>query len=261
MQIHEYYNRPKTLLTPQFKEINGNYVKIHPNVRNPDYYFITQFTETLMFTGSALQNGSSPQRAQRSPERQLSPIHPSYRGSIPDEKELMGWGRSVSPNGEPARANAPYHFKENSRGRYFSPTRAQQLSPRGGNRGIKSPRRQMAHAADFRQFKRIENIESRYIFGETLGKGQFGVVKVCQHRDSGQTFAVKIINKKLIERSHIFVQLLQNELQILGEKSHPNIIRIVDLIEDDIYIYVVSELAQGGELFDRLAQANRFTEA
>jgi calcium/calmodulin-dependent protein kinase I len=72
---------------------------------------------------------------------------------------------------------------------------------------------------------------------------------------------VKIINKKLIERSHIFVQLLQNELQILGEKSHPNLIRIVDLIEDDIYIYVVSELAQGGELFDRLAQANRFTEA
>ena len=66
--------------------------------------------------------------------------------------------------------------------------------------------------ADYTAFKRIENIESKYAFGEILGKGQFGVVKVCQHRDSGKTFAVKIINKKLIERSHIFVQLLQNEL-------------------------------------------------
>lgn len=70
-----------------------------------------------------------------------------------------------------------------------------------------------------------------------------------------------MINKKLIERSHIFVQLLQNELQILGEKSHPNLIRIVDLVEDDLYIYVVSELAEGGELFDRLSQMSRFTES
>ena len=133
------------------------------------------------------------------------------------------------------------------------------LSPKGGNRG--SPRRQIAHAADYRQFKRIGDIKKRYAFGETLGKGQFGLVKVCQHRDSGQTFAAKIINKKLIQRSNIFVQLLQNELQILGEKSHPNLIRIIDLIEDDANIYVISELAQGGELFDRLSQMSRFTES
>lgn len=68
------------MMTPQFREINGDYIKIHASDKNPDYYFITQFTETLMFTASALQSGSYPQRAQRSPERQLSPIHPSIRG-------------------------------------------------------------------------------------------------------------------------------------------------------------------------------------
>jgi len=42
------------MLTPQFREINGDFIKIHGNDKNPDYYFITQFTETLMFTASAI---------------------------------------------------------------------------------------------------------------------------------------------------------------------------------------------------------------
>lgn len=55
--------------------------------------------------------------------------------------------------------------------------------------------------------------------------------------------------------------LLQNELSILGEKSHPNIIRIVDLIEDNENYYIVSEVVKGGELFKRLTKAQSFTEA
>jgi calcium-dependent protein kinase len=54
---------------------------------------------------------------------------------------------------------------------------------------------------------------------------------------------------------------LQNELSILGEKSHPNIIRIVDLIEDAENYYVVSELVKGGELFKRLTKVSSFTES
>ncbi len=55
--------------------------------------------------------------------------------------------------------------------------------------------------------------------------------------------------------------LLQNELSILGEKSHPNIIRIVDLIEDNENYYIVSEVVKGGELFKRLTKVQSFTEA
>ena len=57
------------------------------------------------------------------------------------------------------------------------------------------------------------------------------------------------------------MKLLKNELTILGEKSHPNIIRIVDLIEDDDNYYVVSELVKGGELFKRLTKLTVFTES
>lgn len=56
------------------------------------------------------------------------------------------------------------------------------------------------------------------------------------------------------------VQLLKNELSILGEKSHPNLIRIIELFEDAKNYYVVSEYVRGGELFQRLARVKQFTE-
>ena len=56
------------------------------------------------------------------------------------------------------------------------------------------------------------------------------------------------------------MQLLKNELGILGEKSHPNIIRIIELFEDNHNYYIVSELVKGGELFQRLSRIKYFTE-
>ena len=72
--------------------------------------------------------------------------------------------------------------------------------------------------------------------------------------------AIKIMAKEAIEKQQIYIQLLQNELSILGEKSHPNIIRIIDLVEDNKNYYIVSEVVKGGELFKRLTQVSTFTE-
>lgn len=69
-----------------------------------------------------------------------------------------------------------------------------------------------------------------------------------------------MIQKKAVETSKIMIQLLKNELQILGEKSHPNIIRIVELFEDQKNYYIISEYVKGGELFNRLAKVKFFTE-
>ena len=55
--------------------------------------------------------------------------------------------------------------------------------------------------------------------------------------------------------------LLENELSILGAQSHPKIISIVDLLEDNDYYYIVSELVEGGELLARLEKVESFTEA
>ena len=51
-----------------------------------------------------------------------------------------------------------------------------------------------------------------------------------------------------------------NELSILAEKSHPRLVRIAEIIEDEDHFYIVSEVLKGGELFDRLISLKSFTE-
>jgi serine/threonine protein kinase len=94
-----------------------------------------------------------------------------------------------------------------------------------------------------------------------LGQGAFGLVKLCMHQVTGKVFAIKIMKKSAIKKKKVYVELLNNELAILGEKSHPNLIRVIDLMEDDENYYVVSEVVKGGELFKRLTKINNFTES
>lgn len=82
-----------------------------------------------------------------------------------------------------------------------------------------------------------------------LGYGAFGTVRMCQHIDTRKSCAVKIISKKSVARRKIYLDLLMNELSILAEKSHPRIVRVVELIEDDEHYYIVTEVLKGGELF------------
>lgn len=51
---------------------------------------------------------------------------------------------------------------------------------------------------DYKKFKMINSIESKYQIGETLGQGAFGQVKRCVHIDTGSEFAIKIMQKTMI---------------------------------------------------------------
>lgn len=113
---------------------------------------------------------------------------------------------------------------------------------------------------DYKKFKLIKSIDTKYRIGAVLGTGAFGQVRRCTHLDTGTEFAIKIMKKEMVYKRKIYVKLLENELSILGSKSHPKIIRVVDLMEDEGNYYVVSELVEGGELFKRLQQLESFTE-
>jgi serine/threonine protein kinase len=105
---------------------------------------------------------------------------------------------------------------------------------------------------DYKKFKFIEKIEAKYTFGDYLGQGAFGKVCKCVLNDTGNQFAIKIMQKEMVKKRKVFLTLLENELSILGSKCHPKIIRIVDLLEDNSNYYIVSEIVEGGELFKRL---------
>jgi serine/threonine protein kinase len=48
---------------------------------------------------------------------------------------------------------------------------------------------------------------------------------------------------------------LQNEIMILKQVDHPNIVKLYDIYEDDKYFFLVMELMMGGEVSPNLASS------
>jgi serine/threonine protein kinase len=67
------------------------------------------------------------------------------------------------------------------------------------------------------------------------------VIKV-KSRKSGHFYAMKVVAKKLIENCHMKDQL-KNEVNIMSTLSHPRIIHLHTIFEDQKNIYFVLELA------------------
>ncbi|XP_024969745.1 calcium-dependent protein kinase 24-like [Cynara cardunculus var. scolymus] len=103
-------------------------------------------------------------------------------------------------------------------------------------------------------------IYRRYRFGKELGRGEFGVTYECQDKESGEKVACKKISKSRL-RTEIDVEDVRREVDIMRHlPSHPNIVRYKDVFEDKEAIYLVMELCEGGELFDRIVAKGHYTE-
>ena len=99
--------------------------------------------------------------------------------------------------------------------------------------------------------------KEKYTFGKTLGAGSFGIVRYARDNECGEEVAVKIILKKALKGNE---QVVIDELRLLLELSHPHIVGFRDWFESKDKFYIVTQLATGGELFDRIIQQGRFTE-
>jgi serine/threonine protein kinase len=94
------------------------------------------------------------------------------------------------------------------------------------------------------------NLFDFYEIKDTLGKGKFGLVKSAIHKKSGKKVAVKIMSKKEMTASD--VELQRREIEVLKMCQHPHIIRLLDIFENQDYIYIVMENLSGGDLFTYL---------
>ena len=79
-----------------------------------------------------------------------------------------------------------------------------------------------------------------YEMKEVIGKGKFGVVNLGIHKKTGQQVAIKILNKENIKTLED-KELVQIEIGILKLCHHPNIVRLLDHLENNDYIYIVTE--------------------
>jgi calcium-dependent protein kinase len=101
-------------------------------------------------------------------------------------------------------------------------------------------------------------LRDHYRIGKVLGNGAFGEVRMCIHRTTGAQRAVKVLRKSNMDEDE--KRMLFNEINILKELDHPNIVKMYEFFEDDKRYYLVQEICKGGELFDEIIARGKFTE-
>lgn len=96
-----------------------------------------------------------------------------------------------------------------------------------------------------------------YILSHTLGEGTTGKVKLAYHKETGQQVAIKIIPKISFDQRPDLQLKVQREIAIMRLVDHPNILKLIDVLESGRHLYIILEYAEQGELFDYLV-SNRF---
>jgi len=101
---------------------------------------------------------------------------------------------------------------------------------------------------------RYSNIEYDYhVDPHVLGVGHHGSVRKCIHRTSGEKYAVKSIRRSY--PSTIKASGLAREIRMLRRvQKHRNIVRLADVYEDEDYVHIITDICEGGELFDRISE-------
>lgn len=106
--------------------------------------------------------------------------------------------------------------------------------------------------------KSFLDFHQRYAITRHLGEGSYSTVKQVTLRKQGGVFACKIVDK--LSLSPVDRQALSHEVRVLASVRHPHIMRLHEVIEDDAKCYLVTELAESGDLFDRIVKQGRFPE-
>ncbi|CDQ57975.1 unnamed protein product [Oncorhynchus mykiss] len=132
----------------------------------------------------------------------------------------------------------------------FPATRA---SPGTGQPEASDPRRNKV--AKYRA-KFDPRVTAKYDIKALIGRGSFSRVVRVEHKSTRQPYAIKMIETRYREGREV----CESELCVLRRVRHTNIIQLMEVFETAERVYMVMELATGGELFDRIIARGSFTE-
>ena len=98
-----------------------------------------------------------------------------------------------------------------------------------------------------------------YRFMSTIGEGSYSVVKLVKNTNSKAEFACKIVPKDRI-MSKTGMEHFENEVRIMQKMTHPNIVHLIDLLQDKHNYYVIMDFCSCGELLDLIRQSKHLKE-
>nr|GMD64315.1 CBL-interacting protein kinase 2-like [Ipomoea batatas]GMD67060.1 CBL-interacting protein kinase 2-like [Ipomoea batatas] len=93
----------------------------------------------------------------------------------------------------------------------------------------------------------------RYELGRFLGQGTFAKVYYARNLVTGESVAIKVIDKDKVLRVGLMDQI-KREISVMRLVRHPNILHLYEVMATKTKIYFVLELAKGGELFNKVAK-------
>lgn len=93
-------------------------------------------------------------------------------------------------------------------------------------------------------------LDEVYTYERYVGSGSVGIVGIVRKRDTNALYAFKTLQLHRISPS--VIREVYNEINILMEIDHPNIVRALDLFVQQQQIYLVLDLCDGGNLYTRL---------
>jgi hypothetical protein len=97
-----------------------------------------------------------------------------------------------------------------------------------------------------------------YELGDVLGSGAYAVVKEATDRQTGKSYAIKIVEIDNMDK--VDLEALQIEISVMASLNHPNIVRLYEAFSEQDYYYLVTEKMMGGELLDRVVQKTFYNE-
>ncbi|KAG0440403.1 Protein kinase C eta type [Dictyocoela muelleri] len=86
---------------------------------------------------------------------------------------------------------------------------------------------------------------------KVLGRGSFGKVMFCKHKESGNIVALKILKKEMVVNSNniAYLDLERKILKMVTEFNHPFLMKMLYCFQDSQNVYFGTEFLAGGDLF------------
>ena len=113
----------------------------------------------------------------------------------------------------------------------------------------------------FKDHKKIKpSSREFYRIGRVLGRGAFGKVNLACHKVTEHLVAIKALDKKVLSNEKEQKRRVMQEMAILKQSGHENVVRLYDSFETNKHICFVMELCQGGDILSYVRKRRKLKE-
>ncbi|OMJ86304.1 hypothetical protein SteCoe_12217 [Stentor coeruleus] len=111
-----------------------------------------------------------------------------------------------------------------------------------------------------KSLERNESINDLYKLEQIISILPYGNIVKAIHLSTSLLKSIKILNLKINDSISLNERHLSLEVDTLSKLDHPNVLKIFDILHDDMKLYIIMEYWEGGLLFDKIKQEGMLTE-